>query len=410
MPANQHHLQSSSKLDSKGTLSNIDSIQKSMDDIPNKFQLKPIKFNMGSSSLKSYFTKKKVRENLKNNTFSTMNTLFTLTDHEKTNSPWALSKKAWIIVLSYLNPVELAQISPVCKYFNELSLTPDLWKMYCMNEKINCGPGIEHLLIKCGGDKGLWWKTIYIEGRVGRENWTSGRYKKCQIPLIDHSDAITSFKFDVDKLVIATKRSHLILFETGIIGDFLTPMEPPVINFSGVHKSAILTLDFSTPVGSLLASGDSTGTLAVWNIFTGELLAKFKKAHAGGISTVLVMDDQFIITCGFDRIVRIFTLSATTESTSMLQHTTSQKRLFNSPKSSQSSQTDAYKHKKPEKKKRGVLTRMFDKKNTSIDPISTLTLLKELIGHKGEIFSMHLLPDEKLATGSTDSTIKVNIN
>jgi WD40 repeat protein len=175
------------------------------------------------------------------------------------------------------------------------------------------------------------------------------------------------------------------------------PIVTPTIVFVGAHKSPIICLDFSRPVGCLLATGDAAGILAVWNIFTGDLVAKFKNAHSGGISTVTIMKDQRILTTGFDKMARIFKLSD-------VINLKTQSFEF-SPESSQSSFSEI------PKGFTKTFSKLFSKREKKVVPIGSLILNKELRGHKGEIFSCCTMPTTFCAaTGATDSTIKVGFN
>jgi hypothetical protein len=121
-------------------------------------------------------------------TISTVKTLF-----ESFNLPGMLPFQVWLLIFSFLGVRDLLNCSLVCKNFYDLSLNSDLWKMLCINENIDCGPGIEHILASCNGDKSKWWKAVYVEGKTGSLNWIKGKYKKYQIPLTESTDAITAY-------------------------------------------------------------------------------------------------------------------------------------------------------------------------------------------------------------------------
>ncbi|KAJ3357364.1 hypothetical protein HDU91_005409 [Kappamyces sp. JEL0680] len=294
----------------------------------------------------------------------------------------------WIEIFSYLEPASLCKVQGVCRVWHPLALHQQLWQTLCVLEKIHCGPGIEQIWERCHGNKGRWWKEIYIEGVVGRENWIHGNHKKRLIALTDSKDAITCFKYDGDKLIVGTKLNRLMLFKPNQSAQwFEKPHQLPEIEFNGAHGSSVLCIDADSPAGFLLASGDSSGTLAVWNSFNGRLLAKQKRAHEKGISCILAVGSSHVISAGFDKMIRLFRL----EKHNALGHSVqdSELSMFANP------------DKKP------FWRSLFGKKEKTL-PENRLTLIKEFKGHRGEIYCMNTICKKTMfATGSTDKLINL---
>jgi WD40 repeat protein len=304
-----------------------------------------------------------------------------------------LPEIVWKRILSNLDSKSLSHCTCLCKSLHEIALHPDLWQMQCILAKVDCGPGIEQLLDKVDGHKGKWWREVYIRGIMKRQGWLTGNYKKRLIGLSDVDDVITCFKFDNDKVIIGTRKHKVKLFQSNIADFWNSPVAKHSAMYQGAHKSAIMCLDFSSSNGNILATGDADGTLAVWNIFTGDLLARQKRAHEKGISQVIMLDNRHIATCGFDKTIRIFRL---------LEYTIGAKQEY-SPTSSRSSSVC------PEQTvKRKGISRLFPSKVELIRPKTLVTMVKEFRGHRGEVYCMQALAKKtKLATGSTDHTIKV---
>ena len=98
-------------------------------------------------------------------------------------------------IFYFLSADNLGKAGRVCHEWRQISLNPDLWQGHCIQDRVNCGPGIEALLEKCNGDKGLWWKWIYTQHMVTCRNWQRGIYVKSHMPVTDVLDAITWQEF-----------------------------------------------------------------------------------------------------------------------------------------------------------------------------------------------------------------------
>jgi WD40 repeat protein len=188
-------------------------------------------------------------------------------------------------------------------------------------------------------------------------------------------------------MVVGTKSSRLMLFQHQQEGFWDLPSQTGSIEFRYAHSSPILCVDFDSPNGFLLASGDTAGTLAVWNLFNGDLLARTKKTHEKGISCVMCIGSNHVVTAGFDKMIRLYRLE----------------RAATLKQEGSSSSLDRLKAKKP-----SFWKRLMGKKEVKALPLSQLTLMKEFRGHKGEIYCMKTIYKHQMfATGATDRLIKV---
>ncbi|KAJ3080455.1 hypothetical protein HK102_003055 [Quaeritorhiza haematococci] len=238
---------------------------------------------------------------------------------------------------SHLDAVTLARCGGVNRAWRAASLDPWLWQRFCVMEEFNFGPGIEAILERCGGNKALWWKEIYREGAVVARNWKKGKYELRTFQPVELRDSITCFQLDSDKLVLGTRRHKLSMYYHSSIPEWnpkpvlsltvpvatehdaestnpaAVPLGPrsPDVSFSGSHETPILCVSMSGDNldgnGNLVASGDQRGTLALWNVHTGDEVFKVEKDHVRGISAVLISpDNRRIVTAGFDRMIHVY--------------------------------------------------------------------------------------------------------
>ncbi|KAJ3011281.1 hypothetical protein HKX48_006923 [Thoreauomyces humboldtii] len=186
-------------------------------------------------------------------------------------------------------------------------------------DDVDLGPGVEHLLEeRCGGDPGLFWKEVYRDWMVRKRNWEKGRYVLLTVPMVDVRDSINSFWFDSDRILLGSRRHRLALFHITSPSSWAhlasrpdpRPLVPDV-SFEAMHHVPIMALGLpTTAAGShLLASVDGGGTLVVWNIFSGAVIASVADAHDGGISGCAITDGgKRVVTVGFDRVLRVHEL------------------------------------------------------------------------------------------------------
>lgn len=271
-----------------------------------------------------------------------------------------------------------------------LSTHDDIWRyQYIQSTNSVSSQDIMKEIISANGEERTSWKDRCVERIVTRRNWRKGQHKKRLISVIDPKNAITCFKFDADKLIVGTKQHNLLLFDTSFMSDMYRTSAMPKINFGAYHGSPILCSDLDSPAGFLLVAGDANGMLTAWNVFTGQLLAKRKKSHDKGISCILALSSNYIITAGFDRMIRLYKL---------------EKNLVSQDSSNSINSIDL----KPLRKKQSFWKRLFSKKAKTPLLSSKLTLIKEFRGHDGEIYCMKLICNGSMfASGGTDHLINV---
>ncbi len=205
--------------------------------------------------------------------------------------------------------------------------------------------------------------------------------------LAEPSDAIICFRCDNDQIVVGTKQHRLMLFKLNSATFYDTLYQIPAIEFRYAHSSPILCLDNDFP-DFLLASGDAAGTLALWNVFNGELIARQKRAHDKGISCLLAINSSHVITAGFDKMIRLFRIEKHSSLTSLNQDSSNSLSLG--------------------KVEKPFWKRIFSKNEKKAAPIANVSLVKEFRGHRGEIYCLTTCCKGTLfASGSTDKTINV---
>ena len=281
-----------------------------------------------------------------------------------------LSNATWLTILGYLDAKSLVTVGMVCHGLHLISSSSQLWKDLCWKEKVNMSPDITLLWNESQGDKNRWWKLVYIHGRAKKTSWLTRHHSKSLIPIVDSDDSITCFKFDADYFLIGSKKHRLILFETSAI---IHNRTEPKLELIG-HSNTITAIKFSSSGGNIIASGDSAGTLIVWNLFTGKLMAIRSTCHLGGITTIEILDSEHIITSGFDSLAKMFWFLPAL---------------------------------KPQLGAMKAIKNKFTKSSNTFSP-RTLVPEKEFQGHSGDIYALILVLDKRyLVTGASDHLVKV---
>ncbi|KAI8998143.1 WD40-repeat-containing domain protein [Gaertneriomyces semiglobifer] len=221
-------------------------------------------------------------------------------------------------ILAYLPVRDLVMVSAVSRAWRQLSLKASLWQALCLDQQLECGPGIEHLLEQCANDHNRWWKEVYVDAMIRQKNWQAGTFNLLSVAMVDIRDSINVFQFDRDRIILGTRRHKLSSYNVSSPTAWAAlatkkdthPVNPDV-SFNSGHVVSITSLDFAGKNGAVchtLASGDSSGHLILWNLFTGRKIASVH-AHEGGVSSVLLLDDgKKVVSTGFDRKVRVFEL------------------------------------------------------------------------------------------------------
>lgn len=284
-----------------------------------------------------------------------------------------------VYIFSFLCPVDLSKCLQLNKTISVVALDAELWQTHCVGSNIPCGPGIESLWERCDGHRGRWWKEIYMEWSTAKRNWRIGFHKKRMLRLADCDDAISVFKYDIDKIIVGTKNHELKMYVTHETDVWNKPGLEHTVSFTEGHSSSIMCIDFISHSGSVLVTGDANGIIVFWNVFTGAILGS-EKGHNKGVSCIIMLNDHQVLTCGFDRTVKLFELdnSRSPSTKDPIKRKNFLEKIL--PRSRRNS------------KKRNIKLRI------------------EMKGHNGDIYCMVLLENlDFLATGSIDQNIKVFI-
>ncbi|KAJ3216316.1 hypothetical protein HDU67_009667 [Dinochytrium kinnereticum] len=251
-------------------------------------------------------------------------------DSQSTTPTWAtLPTPITTLILTFLTARDLLTLTQVSRSFQLLASQPQLWHRLCEIEKLSVVSEMQltHLSERCEGAFKNLWKEVWRDSVMVRRNWASGRCKTSFVEVLDVRDSVTCVKFDADKVIVGSRRHKLLLnFDPHQLSQSYTNQERinkkrPSINFSPEHLTSILCLDFcstSSAVCQFLATGDSSGTIMLWNTFTGTRLAQVQNAHNGGVSGVMVIDAPWlhgkesgmVVSTGFDGVVKIFEISS----------------------------------------------------------------------------------------------------
>ncbi|KAI8593893.1 WD40-repeat-containing domain protein, partial [Geranomyces variabilis] len=250
-----------------------------------------------------------------------------------------------LLILAYLPLETLALCFAVSRAWAREALSPELWQRHCEDDGVEVGPGAEHLLERCENDPRGWWREVYRDAVVTRKNWRTANFKIVSAPVVDIRDSINCFWFDTDKLIIGTRRHRLSLFHVPSPAHWTqlstaATAPPPDICFENAHAVAIMAVAVSPQ--HVLASVDGAGTLALWNVFTGALIAKLAAAHEGGIAGVAFVDGgKSVVTAGFDKVLRVHELRAGASATAESSATTSSSSTTQRRKSRRGGQPSA---------------------------------------------------------------------
>ncbi|KAL2916567.1 hypothetical protein HK105_204000 [Polyrhizophydium stewartii] len=320
--------------------------------------------------------------------------------------------------------------------------------------------------------QGVRWMMIFGQHAARKTNWRLCRFRKQIIDIIEPNDAITCFEQDANTIVVGS-REHL-LQSTHISSPAFwrepAPRALDSLTLRGGHQAPVMCLARSDPTDGILVSADTSGDLAFWNSFTGQMLASLKHAHRGGVSSICVVDSEHAVTAGFDRLIRLYRLVSVHQQTgradgtlmeapcehsrqgktysgqivldpvmtkrhhrnhsSCSDKTASAQLRRSSVDSTSSSRSGSIKGLRKstsegplvglqqpskgvaeQKKAKGWrLPRLVFGKRRKDQSMSerTLLLVHEMKGHKGDIYCLVLLDGgARLASGSSDQTIKI---
>lgn len=112
-----------------------------------------------------------------------------------------------------------------------------------------------------------------------------------------HTDWVTAVAYSPDGVLLASgdRAGGLWVWESRSANEFYS--------LTG-HKSAITAVAFRDD-SNILASASEDGTVKLWDMPTGKLVKTFN-AHAPGVTSVAYTHDGRIVTCGRDKLVRLW--------------------------------------------------------------------------------------------------------
>ena len=172
-----------------------------------------------------------------------------------------------------------------------------IWQSICLAAGIFDEPGNESLLERNESLSVNKWKQAYVEYHLRSLNWAKAFYMRRAIDVFEPSTGIISMRLGHDKMVVGS-RSKLCIYSSIGSTEFLSSdrKRPQPTMTIEEPQSIIMSLDIS--IDGLIVSGDSNGKLVLWNSFTGECLAYLKDAHHGGVTSVLLINRDQILSCG----------------------------------------------------------------------------------------------------------------
>ncbi|KAJ3226776.1 hypothetical protein HK099_004194 [Clydaea vesicula] len=340
-------------------------------------------------------------------------------------------------IFGFLSPITLLTLNLVSSNFRRflLKIQNVLYKKFFFDESnvnfTKLDPKeLEFLINK--------FNYYYDSGQRDLRNLETGKYELTSYKIAEERDSITSLQVNINSVIMGSRRHKLYSIEIPHSTPFLDQpfgkiditntgisMFPlvPTIDFKSEdgHGFPILCLDYSTNGENILVTGDQKGVICMWNLITGKLLDK-KVAHLKGVSSVLVSDDNKVISTGFDKKILIFDIKRKeeikfseiasndknyTESNSRSKcdlNENKSKRIFRLMKKANLNE----KISNPNSTKKS-----FVKSKKTPEPLEAkneyrLVFEKELVGYKSDIVIAILIDKKRyLATASLDQTIKI---
>ncbi|TPX72302.1 hypothetical protein SpCBS45565_g00728 [Spizellomyces sp. 'palustris'] len=199
-------------------------------------------------------------------------------------------------ILPYLSPTTLLPLSLLNKTWLSLARTDNLWHRLCVLHGVRVGPWTD----------GLQWWEVFKTFWKRRGNWKRGVYVVKVVEVVGIGDSVNCFKYDADVLLIGTRRHRLHLHH------FPWTSVPHLSLFGHTHPIMCL----ATTQQHLL-TGDATGSMMLWNIFTGELLAAVK-AHEGAVVGVGFVSGM-VVSAGVDGQVRTWKIQTRIETETIVR-------------------------------------------------------------------------------------------
>lgn len=136
-----------------------------------------------------------------------------------------------------------------------------------------------------------------------QQNWSSGIYKRFQIPSADHvdeahEDIIYTIPMRGPHLVSGSKDKTVRIWNV----DTQRLVRPPLRS----HEASVICVQFDDrPEHDVILSGGADCSLIVWQFSTGEIIKKIEMAHQESILN-LCFDDNHVATGSKDKYIKIW--------------------------------------------------------------------------------------------------------
>ncbi|KAJ3296990.1 hypothetical protein HDU79_005056 [Rhizoclosmatium sp. JEL0117] len=203
-------------------------------------------------------------------------------------------------IAQYLDPLDLIKCSSLnVAWLQACGCNNEIWAEVCLRENVPMGPEVipelDSIVQKCVETGHIQstclWKEVWLNAYIVKRNWELGRCGIGHIRVADIRDSVTCLLFDADKILIGTRRHKLTLLPS--LKSSLSSIPYRQLPFQPEHEFAIMCIDFSSAtscIGHIAATGDSSGTICIWNMFTGKQIIRLEKAHLSGVTSVLIVE------------------------------------------------------------------------------------------------------------------------
>ncbi|KAL5014674.1 hypothetical protein ScPMuIL_008944 [Solemya velum] len=202
-------------------------------------------------------------------------------------------------IMSYLDPVSLAQASQVCSLWHQIADEASFWRRFCCQQKWRLSKAAEHKQVISHMSEGsIQWKKVFAERYRLWHNWLMGR---CTVRTFEgHNQGISCVQFDDTRIVSG---SH---DKTIKVWNIRTNAQWSVQTLVG-HSGTVRCLHLE---GNRLVSGSTDKSIKVWDLSTQESWSSIacKVTMLGHTDTVrcLQVDDEKVISGSYDLMLKIW--------------------------------------------------------------------------------------------------------
>ncbi len=365
-------------------------------------------------------------------------------------------------ILCYLDPQTLVQGQRVCRDWRFKAKSRHVWRHVFQREYNNPGwnnyrsrhcPQSARGVGKNAPDQD--WQKMYLVRRQIDKRWAEGR--AAAIYLNGHKDSVYCVQFDEHKIITGSRDRTIRVWDThtfqcirkigppsqvsssAALSDTSTLYPPgafyiqntssmdPSAGFAldDYHDASILCLQFDEDI---MVTGSSDHTAIVWSIRENYKPISRLRGHTAGVLDVCI-DEQYIVTCSKDTTICVWDR----DSGELIKKLTGHRGPVNAVQmrgnllASASGDgmaklwnlTDGLCVKEFSSKDRGLACVEFSEDGRSIlaggnDQViyeydtNTGDLVRELVGHKGLVRSLHLdSGNNRVVSGSYDMSVKV---